>query len=103
MNTPEEKQFHYFGSTPYHWAIGETRQEVIENLARMAGTDTIKRHLKEHKGLYCWTCRVDAPRSAKYAINFFQPQGVPVSLGQEFNIVNAKGHVITLEPTVRKS
>jgi hypothetical protein len=96
--TPEEKPFHYFGSTAYHWVVGETRQEVLNELSRMAGADLIKRHVKEHGGLYCWTCRVDAPRSAKYDIAWFQPSGVAVSQGLHFNIMNTKGHVTTVEP-----
>lgn len=87
----EDKPFHYFGSTCYGWAKGNTPEFVLETLARIAGTDAIKQQLKQNKGLYAWVCKVDVPRSTKYQINFFQPQGVSISDTQEFLIMNTKG------------
>lgn len=104
MEKTTPKPFHFFGSTAYNWAIGDTRQEVIESLARMAGTDIIKRNDKhsEGNGLYCWLCRVDVPRDEEYEIAWFQPQGVPVSHVIEVGIKSAKGLVVLLEPREAK-
>lgn len=102
-HVPPEKPFHYFGSTAYNWATGATRQEVIEKLARQAGTEAIKRNDKhsEGQGLYCWTCRVGVPQSTDYEISYFQPQGVPVTQGLEVGIKSAKGLVVVLESRER--
>jgi len=96
--TVTEKPFHYFGSTCFHWATGATRQEVLEKLARMAGTETIKKSIKSQGGFYAWTCRVNVPHSADYQISYFKPQGVECVLPQEFNLMNAKGHSLPVEP-----
>ncbi len=95
-----EQGHHFFGSTPFNWATGNTRQEVIEKLAAEAGSEMIKRSLRAsntYKGIYCWTCRVGLPPSAEYRIANFQPQGVPVTLAQEHNIVSVKGYVTLIE------
>lgn len=83
---------HYFGSTAFNWATGETREEVLQKLARMAGADIIKRNVKANGGgLYAWTVQVNAPQSAHYEINNYAPSGVPTEQAQAFNILNAKG------------
>lgn len=88
---------HFYGTSAYNWATGSSRQEVIDKLAREAGTDAIKRNVKATGGLYCWTCRVELPQSAHYQISFFQPQGVPVSDFLEVNIVSVGGGVKLIE------
>ncbi|WYW04447.1 hypothetical protein Mudajogi_00002 [Pseudomonas phage vB_PpuP-Mudajogi] len=89
---------HYFGSTCFNWATGATRQEVVTKLAKMAGTEQLKRSVKGSGGLYCWTCKVGVPEGTDYQISYFQPQGVPVTDGQNHNIMNVKGHVTLIEP-----
>lgn len=95
---PEVKQFHYFGSTAFNWATGETRQEVITKLAKQAGTEILKRNVKASGGLYCWTCRVEAPQGTDYEIRYFCPQGVKITQALAVNIQNSKGHVTVIEP-----
>lgn len=82
---------HYYGSTAFNWAVGQTRDEVLTKLAKQAGTDTIKRNVKHNGGLYAWVCLVHAPQSAAYEIEYYQPKGVEISDAQEFNILNSKG------------
>ncbi|MGF6139016.1 hypothetical protein [Pseudomonas laurylsulfatiphila] len=91
-----EKPTHYFGSTCFNWALGESPEEVLANLAKAAGANSIKVQVKHNGGLYAWICKVHAPRSSPYVINFFQPQGVEVSECQEFNIMNSKGHCLPI-------
>lgn len=92
-----EPTFHYFGSTCYNWAVGSSRQEVLDKLAGMVGAERLKRTVKANGGLYAWTCVVDAPLSATYEIAFFQPQGVLVGRGLSYNIVNTKGAVRVID------
>lgn len=93
----DKKNYHYFGSTAFNWATGESRAEVLEKLARNAGSTIIKENVKRNKGLYAWTVRVDQCVDLDYQINSYQPQEVPLSNAQEFNIVNTKGHVIPID------
>lgn len=94
-------EFHYFASTAFNWATASTRAEAIAKVAQDLGADQIKRSIKhaECKGVYTWTCRVDAPGDTPYSINMYAPVGVPRSAAMEFSIVNTKGHCIPLEPT----
>jgi hypothetical protein len=87
---------HFFGSTALNWATGATREEVIAKLARVAGADLIKRQVKAHGGLYCWTCRVDVAQSTNYSINNYAPEGVPTAAAQECNLLNTKGKTATI-------
>lgn len=91
--------WHYFGSTAFGWKKAQTRAEILEALAKQAGSDIIKRNLKPSGGLYCWICLVKLPQSTNYGINFFQPT-VPWERGQEFNIVNVKGHAVPIDREV---
>lgn len=93
-NTDLSKQpFHFFGSTCVHWAVGQTREEVIEKLAKHAGADVI-RCAKQHgeRGLYAWTCRVEAPQTVVYEIQSFRPTGAPISEAREYDIISVKGN-----------
>lgn len=93
MNT-ETQQHHYYGTTAFSWATGETRAEVLAKLARVAGSDIIKRNVKSSGGLYAWTVRVNLPQTAGYEIDSYRPVGVPTEKPQSFRIVNTKGYVI---------
>jgi len=91
-----EPQFHYYGSTAYNWCRDDSVENVLLTLARMAGSDAIKRNVKGSGGLYSWICKVEAPRSTSYDINFFAPVGVEISESWEFNIMNTKGHCLPI-------
>lgn len=96
--------FHYFGSTAFNWAIGSTRQEVIDKLAKSAGEESnaLKAaNVKVTGGLYCWTCKVHATKDVDYGIEYFQPVGVEISDGFECNIVNKNGSVKLIEPKAK--
>lgn len=92
-------QTHIFGSTAVGWAVGDTREEVIKRLAQQMGAEIIKRNVKANGGVYVWTCVVDAPKSAHYEINYYQPVGVHWHDSHEANILNARGK---FEPIIRK-
>ena len=87
---------HYFGSTAFNWATGKTRKEVLQKLAKAAPSTAIKAQAKED-GLYAWTVRVDLPESADYAIEYYQPQGVPMGNAQEFGIMTVKGYSMPID------
>lgn len=91
----QNNQHHYFATTAFHWAIGDTRQEAIENVARRAGASIIKEQVKAQGGMYCWSAKVLLPRGAQYAINNYMPQVNPMELAEarEFSIVKADGSV----------
>lgn len=88
-------QHHFFATTAFHFAIGDTRKEAIENVARRAGAAIIKEQVKGQGGLYVWSCKVALPRTAQYAINNYMPQVNPDELSevQRFRIVKADGSV----------
>lgn len=72
---------HYFASNAFGWGVGDTREEAITNVIRNTDSTTAKkaiaRLLKEGEpGLYCWSCKVLAPRAESYSIEFYQPKGV---------------------------
>lgn len=98
LKAPDPKPYHFFGSTAFNWATGETRQQVINKLARMAGRSIIEANVKASSGLYCWTCRVEQPLSgASYDIANYAPQNVTTTKHAEYNIVSARGHVVLAE------
>lgn len=80
--------YHYFGSTAFDWATGDTREEVIRRLAGAAGASTIKRM---RAGMYAWTCRVELPGTAAYAIRNYAPKDVSISDQKEVSILSARG------------
>ena len=99
---------HYYASTAFNWAVAQTRKEAIESVARMAGADIIKINVKNHGGLYVWSCRVLMPESTHYSIHAYAPHkimldgkttGVAVPLGAIViaRIQNTKGHLILEE------
>lgn len=85
---------HYFGSTAFNWATGDTRAEVLAKLGRMTGPNELKLQVKAHGGLYVWTCRVNAPADADYQIENYAPKGVETSNVSESRIVNTKGYIV---------
>ena len=100
--------YHYYATIAFGWAVAPTREEAIASVARQAGTDIIKRNVKAHGGLYCWSCRVELPQEAHYSINFYQPEfitrdgktteeRVPLSKVIEANIQNLKGHLVIVD------
>lgn len=90
-NNADNTTQHFFGSTAFNWAVGQTRAEVLEKLARSAGADIIRRNVKNNGGLYAWTCLVPLPQTAPYEIENYAPRGVGARDAEEFNILNAKG------------
>ena len=103
LGAPDPQPHHYFGSTSTHWATGATRAEVLTKLASRYGKELLRRMVKEHGGVYAWTCKVGVhAEGAKYPIEFYEPVGVPKSAPQEFNIVNAKGHTTPIDRGDRK-
>ena len=98
-NTKTKKQeHHFFASFGMGWAIGDTQEEAVEKLINRFRREFKKIVAGQHKagepGAYVWTCRVEAPRSAEYKINFFAPQGVEVTNTHECFVtyVSAKEH-----------
>jgi hypothetical protein len=85
---------HYFGSTAFNWATGDTRAEVLAKLGRMTGPNELKLQVKAHGGLYVWTCRVNVPEATQYDIESYAPKGVETAAPAEARLVNTKGHVI---------
>lgn len=84
------QQHHYYGSTAFGWRVGDTREQVVKDLARDAGNSIIRRCLK-NGGLYAWTCRVELPKSAEYQIDGYRPVGVPSGEREEHYIVSVTG------------
>lgn len=93
-------KFHFYGTTAFGWATGASRAEVLAKLARQAGVTILKHNAKNHDGLYAWTCVVEAPQSAEYAIDFYRPQGVKLAFVREYRIQNVKGHVTPIDPAI---
>lgn len=94
-NNTNEQTHHFFATTAVSWSVGLTRQEAIEGAARIAGDSIIKANAKANKkGLYCWTCRVEAPKSTAYEIRNYAPVGVETKEPLTVHIVNVKGHVV---------
>lgn len=89
--------FHYFGSTAFHWATDKTRAEVLTKLARMAGANIVKANTKNLGGLYAWTVRVNVPEESDYDIAGYAPRGVPTEAPAHYRIVNTRGHVVPCE------
>lgn len=101
-----EKSYHFFATTAFGWGIGDTRAEAIEKAARMTGQSIIKEQVKSQDGVYCWSCRVNLPRSARFTINEFKPDRlfnedgqpgdikVPFDVPVEAKIQNIKGHLV---------
>lgn len=81
---------HFFGSTPFNWATGQTRAEVMKKLAVGAGS-LLKGNIK-NGGLYAWTCEVNAPEGTSYDIEHYRPVGVEFAATAECLIQNVKGH-----------
>lgn len=93
----EEKPHHYFGTSCYNWAKGQTVEEVLVKLGELVGTSLMKTLKKSNsEGFYVWVCKVNVPQSTPYALNFYQPQGVEVLESWEFNLMNAKGHCLPI-------
>lgn len=91
-----QKGHHYFGSTALFWTVGETRQEVIQKLAKRLSDNTgllMAAQVAKQGGVYCWTCRVEAPIDAKYGIRNYAPEGINCSHTFDFEITSKKGDI----------
>ena len=93
MTDAIKQEFHFFGSTPFDWATGATRQEVIEKLAKAGSYNLTAEKVKKYGPMYAVTVKVLAPQGTNYDIAYFMPQGVECVDKVEVNIVNKKGHV----------
>ena len=93
MTTQVKQEFHFFGSTPFDWATGATRQEVIDKLAKAGSYNLTAEKVKKSGGLYAFTVKVLVAESTDYQISYYMPQGVECVDKVEVNIVNKKGHV----------
>lgn len=93
MTTQDKKEFHFFGSTPFDWATGATRQEVVEKLAKAGSYNLTADKVKKNGGLYAFTVKVMATQDTDYTIIGYMPRGVDCVDKVEVNIVNKKGHV----------
>lgn len=76
---------HYFASCVFGWATADTRDEAIRKCVNQFRGEykniVANSHKKGDLGGYVWSCRVMADSKAKYEINFYQPQGVPIEEG----------------------
>lgn len=97
-DAPEpEPATHYFGTSCYNWAKGKSVEDVLVKLGSMIGPGIMKTlKQKNSEGFYVWVCKVNAPQSTQYPLNFYQPQDVEVLESWEFNMMNAKGHVLPI-------
>jgi hypothetical protein len=86
-----EQAHHYYGCTGFNWATAPTREEVITKLARDLGASVIRQSKKNNGGVYCWTCKVNAPQNTPYAIEYYQPKGVEWVESKECLIISVKG------------
>lgn len=82
---------HIYGYTNQAWAVGKTREEVIQALAKEAGKEVIQRYVDNDKGLLCSTCVVERPITTSYAIDEYRPVDVPTRDWQSVYIQNVKG------------
>lgn len=77
---------HYFASCALGWATAETADAAIRKLAssfRREFTNMVKGGQKRgNAGAYIWTCKVHGPSDSQYEINFYAPQGIDISEGQ---------------------
>jgi hypothetical protein len=92
MNKPANGH-HYFASFGLGWATADTRDEALEKLAKNFMGDIrgwLKHsHVNGEPGIYFWSCKVHAPADAAYKIEWFQPQEVECSDGQEHYLTHA--------------
>lgn len=84
------QNYHFFGSNALHWALGDTREEVLARLAQQADAQWIKNCIASDDGLYVWTLRVETPRNVKYSLESFAPIGVPISTPREYKLLSKK-------------
>lgn len=73
MNTKQEQQHHYFATTALYFAVGATRQEAIDALAKRFTAEELRYQRIEHGGTYVWTARVALPQGTAYAIDNYMP------------------------------
>lgn len=76
------QQHHYFASFALGWATAETKDEAIEKLVTRF-RDEFKRitgaqHKAGEPGAYFWYCKVLAPDTTPYKIEFYAPKGVEI-------------------------
>lgn len=83
---------HFFGTTPFNWATGSTRAEVLKKLGIACGSSILKSAVSNSGGLYAWTCKVNAPADAHYEIEYYKPVGVEWEASAECLIQNNKGY-----------
>jgi hypothetical protein len=79
---------HYFANHALGWAVGDTREEAVENLANQHHYFSMGKWLRNvHKagepGIYIWSCKVNAAKDAPYKIEWFMPVGVDIEDGRE--------------------
>ena len=91
---------HYFASCALGWSTAPTRREALDKLVRSQHLDSafVKRmHKQGVAGVYCWACKVHAPESANYKINFYAPADIETSDGEEHYLtyVTAKATAFT--------
>lgn len=99
---------HYYATTVYGWAVGNTREQALQRMAYDIGSDLIKRH-KSSGGVAATVCRVELPQAAHYSINEYLPskiqkedgvnetrkgEKVPLSEIEYVRIVNIKGGTV---------
>lgn len=94
---------HFYASTPYTWAVRQTRQEAIDAVAGDIGKATIEGAVKRDGGLWCWTCRVPLPQSAPYEILNYKPEGVEITDVLHVAITSPKGKYVLWDEREPKS
>jgi len=92
MFAEPEPQEHYFATCALGWKTAPTREEAIEGLVDYFRSDFKRMVPAAHKngdpGAYVWTCRVKAPQSTSYGIEFYTPRGVEWDASQEHAITH---------------
>lgn len=71
-----QQKHHYYGSTIYGWAVGDTKEQVAKALAMDYSAEDLKRMRKDHGGVLAVVCRVNLPKRAHYSINNYMPDKI---------------------------
>lgn len=77
---------HFYASTGLGWGTGTTREAAIALALKNSGTAAA--------GLSVYSVRVERPQTATYNIEYFTPQGVPISLREQARYALKRGKLV---------
>lgn len=86
----ENSQYHFFASCALGWATADTRKDAVIKCADQFRYDLTRAlkslNKKGELGPYLWSCKVLAPKDAKYSIEYYQPKGISIGAGVHHHI-----------------